>query len=216
MSIAVQRFDCMLKVLVGVVLEIRALLWFLCRLSVDGDSWAGDLLEFLMGGPDGRPRNALLAALVAEFVQSAHRFLHRSENDAAQHHIIRSARDFKSTKKELEVLFEGVDGGSPLVLKRTYTAGYVSLMREAMQFEETRAVVGGGALLFYQEGAKDDAVMEWVASAMGNILNIKKVLLAELGSEYDTSVVSALEPSLGRKVFVSFSFFGWNEIFLLV
>ena len=48
MSIAVQRFDCMLKVPVAVALNIRALIWFLCSLSTDSETWASDLLEFLV------------------------------------------------------------------------------------------------------------------------------------------------------------------------
>lgn len=107
MSMPIARFEAICKILVGIVFNMRSLVWLLCTLAADGDKWASGLLNFLMSDKDGRPRNALLCALVAEFVQSVSRFLHnRCEKDNSKH-VIRTARDILALQTELDELLEG-------------------------------------------------------------------------------------------------------------
>ena len=69
-----------------------------------------------------------------------------------------------------------------------------------MEFQATRAILGNGDILFYQEAAAESEVLQWVAVELGKIQNCKKIFMAELGSEFDNSIAASLAPHLHQTI----------------
>ena len=63
----------------------------------------------------------------------------------------------------------------PFVLNKAYTAGYIAIMWDSLQLQESRMQVAG-KISFYEERAGEAKIHHWVAQELGSILNAKKLL----------------------------------------
>ena len=111
-SMAPQRFASTLTCVQRFVKNAAGCVRFLCMLaSTPGDvsaKWAQHLLDFISRrNHKTTMQNALLLALVAEFMQSAHKFVRLMETGkSAEHHIARTAVQLNLLEKELSHLFD--------------------------------------------------------------------------------------------------------------
>ena len=105
-SHVVQRFDTILRVLRHFVWYSGACVRFLCVVAAGhpaSAAWAQHLLAFLFEGPQQKPTNAILLALVADFTQTASRFIHTAENK--RYSIVQTVVAIQEMKTELDFLF---------------------------------------------------------------------------------------------------------------
>lgn len=210
---APQRFDsilvCLRRFCWNVTGVIKFLVWEANSQSPTA-AWANELLRFLLER-DGRPgpQNLLLLALLAEFCEAVHVFVRDQEagKDSGRHHISRTAAQIEDLESKLSDLFDVEDAGGkprmPLALAKLYTAGYVNIIRNTLALGDASILVAAGRVAWFNEGG-ESTLQSWALAELGSILNIKKVFLAVLHSEFDQSLALAFRPfdiSTWRSVF---------------
>jgi len=200
-SSAPQRFDSMLVALQRFVWNAPGCIRFLIQEAAsktDTSQWASDFLEFLLkrNGEAG-PQNLLLLALLAEFVEASSRFVRQQEAGKSDaFHIAHTASQLEALEVRLADLFDVEKDGSPRMpraLSKTYTHGYVLIIRGSLMLNSSSALVAAGKVAFYLPGG-EESVQDWALAELGSVLNIKKVFLATLHAEIDHGVALALRP----------------------
>ncbi len=200
---APQRFDSILVCLQRFCWNVTGIIQFLASEAISTSktaAWAKDLLTFLLvrNGVPG-PHNLLLLALLAEFCEAVHVFIRDQEagKDSRRHHISRTAAQIDDLERKLSDLFdiEQADGKPrmPLALAKRYTAGYVNVIRKTLALDDASILVAAGKVAWFNEGG-ESTLQSWALTELGSILNIKKVFLAVLHSEFDQSLALAFRP----------------------